>query len=198
MLVTNNCLEMIMDFEGFEENAYWDVDGYSIGYGHHGKDVNKDDYITHDHAYKLLIEDVLVCEKAVNEYTETYNWTQNEFDALVCFAYNLGVGSIKSVTQNGTRNKVTIAEYMLKYVFADGKKCDALVKRRQAEHDLFVTPSNAVIQISGNTTVTSEYTENTRICDIVDAILEGKFGNGDERKENIYNLIQFYVNKRYE
>lgn len=198
MLVTNNCLEMIMDFEGFAEYAYWDVDGYSIGYGHHGKDVNEGDYITHDHAYKLLIDDVLICEKAVNEYTNTYNWTQNEFDALVCFAYNLGVGSIGSVTQNGTRNKETIAEYMLKYVYADGKKNNGLVKRRQAEHDLFVTPSNTVIQINGNTTITSEYTENTRICDIVDAILEGKFGNGDERKENIYNLIQFYVNKRYE
>ena len=190
MLVTKECLDMIMKFEGLMTTAYWDGDGYSIGYGHHGADVQKDDYTTPEHAYKMLIDDVLRFEKHVDSYNHIYNWTQNEFDALVCFAYN--IGNIDDLTQNGTRDKETIAKYMLEYVHFNGERNDGLVARRQSEHDLFISDCETL----ANPTKT-EYTEDTTIREIVDDVINGKYGNGDDRKESIYNMVQNFVNARY-
>lgn len=192
MLVSNNCLNMITEFEGFSERAYWDGDGYSIGYGHHGNDVQSDDYVTPEHAYKLLIDDVLRFEKHVGEYDYIYHWTQNEFDALVSFAYN--IGSIDQLTQDGTRTKKEIAEHMVNYIYFEDKPNEGLRRRRQAEHDLFINEDSTPV----NCTTFNEYTEDTTIKTIVDDILLDKFGKDEVRKNNIYELIQSFVNKRYE
>lgn len=188
MLVSNECVEMIKDFEGCRLTAYKDVSGVpTIGYGH-TSGVYMGMTIDYDTAHKFLLDDILRFEKHVNEYDSIYHWTQNEFDALVSFAFN--IGSINQLTQNGTRNKQTIAEYMLKYVFANHVKCDGLVTRRQREHDMFIG-KNVLCE-----TLDTNINESTTLGDIVNMILKGDFGNGDERKEKIYNLIQGFVNKR--
>ena len=102
------------------------------------------------------------------------------------FGYNLGVGSIDQVTANGTRTKVEIASKMLLYYNAGGKRLEGLVKRRQKEHDLFIKP------VACN----SNITEKTTISEIVDLVYCGFFGNGEDRKNNIYKLIQSFVNER--
>ncbi|MDR0221443.1 MAG: glycoside hydrolase family protein, partial [Lachnospiraceae bacterium] len=78
-------------------------------------------------------------EKNVRKYNDKYHWNQNEFDALVSFAYN--VGSIDQLTHDGTRDKHKIAEKMLEYDKANGKTVAGLTKRRAEEKKLFLTPA---------------------------------------------------------
>ncbi len=72
-------------------------------------------------------------------FDSKYHWNQNEFDALVSFAFN--VGSINQLTANKTRTKAQIAQAMLSYNKANGKVLAGLTKRRQAERELFLTPT---------------------------------------------------------
>lgn len=67
-----------------------------------------------------------------------YNWTQPEFDALVSFAYN--IGSIDGLTAKGTRTRSEIAAKILEYNKAGGKVLSGLIRRRQEERKLFLTP----------------------------------------------------------
>lgn len=136
-MISIDGVAMIQKFEGCSLTAYWDVNGYSIGYGHHSN-VNKDDKITKEQALMFLVFDLFNYVVAVNNYDSKYHWTQNELDALVSFTYNCGVGNLKNLTNNGTRTKEQIAEKILLYNKAGGKELPALVKRRKAEHDLFI------------------------------------------------------------
>lgn len=134
-------LDLIKQFEGCKLTAYKALPSeqyYTIGYGHYGPDIQVGFQITQEIAEILLQQDLEKYEARVNKYSK-YNWTQNEFDALVSFAYN--IGSIDQLTQKGTRSKKEIAEKMLLYYKSGGKKIQGLVKRRQAEHDLFTKGS---------------------------------------------------------
>ena len=64
----------------------------------------------------------------VDKYS-TYKWTQNEFDALVSFAYN--IGSIDGLTASGSRSKEEIADKIQAYNKAGGKVLSGLIRRRQ-------------------------------------------------------------------
>ena len=71
----------------------------------------------------------------VDKFNYIYHWNQNEFDALCSFAYNLG--SINGLVNNGNRAKSEIPDRMLLYVNAGGKKLAGLVRRREAEVNLY-------------------------------------------------------------
>ena len=90
--------------------------------------------ITKEYAIKLLKKDLAKFEEKVNKYSG-YNWTQNEFDALVSFAYN--VGNIDTLTRRGTRSKKEISDSFERYVKSGGKVLNGLVKRRKDEKELF-------------------------------------------------------------
>lgn len=138
MKVTNECIEMIKNFEGCRLTAYKCPTGvWTIGYGHTGG-VHSGLTILPETADHYLREDIKRFENHVNDFNVRfkYHFTQNQFDALVSFAYN--IGSINQLTANGTRNKRTIAEKMLLYVKAGGRVLEGLERRRKAEHDLFV------------------------------------------------------------
>lgn len=66
-----------------------------------------------------------------------YKWNQNEFDALVSFAYN--IGSIDGLTSSGSRSKDEIVDKFLAYNRAGGKILSGLTRRRQEERALFIT-----------------------------------------------------------
>lgn len=74
----------------------------------------------------------------VMKYDSKYHWNENEAGALTSFAYN--IGSIDELTKNGTRSKATIAKKMLLYNKAGGRVLLGLKRRREAEHNLFLTP----------------------------------------------------------
>ena len=66
-----------------------------------------------------------------------YKWSQNEFDALVSFAYN--IGSIDGLTSSGSRSKDEIVDKFLAYNRAGGKILAGFTRRRQEERALFIT-----------------------------------------------------------
>ena len=137
MKISDKGLELIKSFEGCKLTAYRDAVGvWTIGFGH-TRGVKEGDKITKKKAEAFLLEDVAIYEKHVNSYLTRYKFTQNEFDALVSFAFN--IGSIHQLTKNGKRNKGQIADKMLLYTKAGGKQLSGLVKRRRAEHNLFVS-----------------------------------------------------------
>lgn len=140
MKTSKTGLNLIAKFEGLRLTAY-KADAsekyYTIGYGHYGADVKKGDKITKAQALAYLAEDVAAAEKAVNKYYKLYKWNQNEFDALVSFAYN--IGNIKQLTADGTRSREAIASHMLLYNKCGGKVLKGLTRRRNAERKLFLT-----------------------------------------------------------
>lgn len=131
-------IELIVSFEGLMLEAYKAVSSepyYTIGYGHYGKDVKKGMKITKQQALSYLQSDLAKFEQKVNKYDSKYNFTQNQFDALVSFAYN--IGSIDELTKYGTRSIQQIEEAIPKYCTHKGKKLNGLVKRRNKELELF-------------------------------------------------------------
>ena len=135
MKISTTGLNLIKSFEGCRLTAYLCPAGvWTIGYGHTGN-VKSGQKITQAKADAYLKADLAKFEKHVMSYDKKYNWNQNEFDALVSFAYN--VGSITQLTANGTRTKKQISEKLLAYDKAAGKTLAGLTRRRQAEKALF-------------------------------------------------------------
>lgn len=185
MKASKKCINMIKQFEGFCGTAYKCVsteEYYTIGYGHYSKDVKKGQKITKDDAEKLLLKDIAKFEKHVNSYDDKYKWSQNEFDALVSFAFN--VGSIKQLTADGSRSKAEIASKILSYNKSGGRVLPGLSNRRKNEQMLFLTKVPDI----------NEYLE----C--VKNVINGSLGNGTDRKDKIekmgldYNKVQKIVN----
>jgi len=133
MKTSDTGIEMIKQLEGFEKEAYKDSKGiWTIGYGH-TSGVKQGQKITADQAVAFLKADLATAEAAVNSKKMGLN--QNQFDALVSFTFNCGAGNLDSLV-NG-RTLPVIAEKMLLYNKAGGKKLAGLVRRRKAEYDLF-------------------------------------------------------------
>lgn len=130
-------LNLIKEFEGCVLTAYQDSVGvWTIGYGH-TQGVTSGMTITQIQADAYLAIDVAKFESNVNGFDSIYGWNQNEFDALVSFAFN--IGSINQLTAEGTRSREMIAAKMLEYVKAGGVTLTGLVRRRSAERNLFLT-----------------------------------------------------------
>ena len=135
MKVSQNGLKLIEEFEGCRLVAYQDSVGvWTIGYGH-TKNVKRGQTITKEQAEHYLLQDVAKAEKNVNSYDSVYRWNQNQFDALVSFAFN--IGSINQLTNNGKRSISEISSKLLAYNKAGGKVISGLTRRRQAEKALF-------------------------------------------------------------
>ncbi len=136
MKTSQTGIDIIKKFEGCRLDAYKCPAGvWTIGYGHTAG-VTAGQKISPAQAEAYLRADLEKYEKNVEKYNDRYRWTQNEFDAMVSFAYNLG--SIDKLTAHGTRTKAVIAEKMLLYNKAGGKVLAGLTKRRQAEQELFL------------------------------------------------------------
>lgn len=151
MKISDKGLVLIKSFEGCHLDAYKCPAGvWTIGYGH-TKGVYQGMKITQSQADSFLREDCNRFEKNVNSFASKYNWTQNEFDALVCFAFNIGSINKLTGTPAGTRTKEEIAATIRAYnKDATGKVLPGLVRRRQAEYELFTTGvknmTNTVLQ----------------------------------------------------
>ena len=154
MKISNKGLELIKRFEGCRLASYKDSGGvWTIGYGH-TKGVTAGQTITQAQADAFLVEDCGKAESAVNKYMSKYNFNQNQYDALVSFAFN--IGNIKQLTADGTRTIAQISEKIPAYCNCAGKKLQGLVNRRAAEKELFDTPvsGQASAPVASTATVT--------------------------------------------
>lgn len=127
-------IDLIKQFEGCRLIAYKDSVGVlTIGYGH-TKGVHSNQSITQAQAEEYLKQDLSIFEKAVDNLSRPLN--QNQFDALVSFAFNCGEGNLKKLCSG--RTDAQIAEKILLYNKAGGKTLAGLTKRRKAERELFL------------------------------------------------------------
>lgn len=135
------CIALIKRFEGCKLDAYLDSVGVpTIGYGHI-KNVMMGDRITLEEAEYLLQEDVK--DKAAGILPLLLvEVTQGMFDALVSFAFNLGVRALKTSTllrKVNDGDKIGASEEFGRWVHAGGQVLPGLVKRRRAESELFMS-----------------------------------------------------------
>lgn len=141
MEISENGINLIKNFEGCKLNAYKCPAGIlTIGYGHTGADVSAGAKITQDEAERLLKQDLIIHCNNVSRLVKV-PITQNQFDALVSFEYNLGYGNLASSTLLKLLNAKKYsdaANQFERWVYAGGKKLAGLIKRRAAEKALFL------------------------------------------------------------
>jgi len=142
MGISANGLNLIKNFEGLWLTAYRCPAGVlTIGYGHTGSDVKEGMTITQARAEELLKNDIRNFEIGVSAATAYVPLTQNMYDALVSFAYNVGLGAFRSST---LLKKIlvnpkdpTIANEFAKWNKANGVVLAGLVTRRATEAQLY-------------------------------------------------------------
>ena len=143
MKVSDACVQLVKTFEGLSTTAYKCPAGVlTIGYGH-TRGVEKDQVITEKQATALLMSDLAAVGAGVERILGDITGTQNEFDALCSFAFNLGTGNLRKSTllkqlKAGDRNAA--AQEFLKWNKAGGRVMPGLTRRRKAEKRLFETP----------------------------------------------------------
>lgn len=195
MKTSEGTMKQIGEFEGCKLTAYKCPAGvWTIGYGH-TTGVYEGMKITKAQANNFLKEDLERFEKHVMSFDRIYHWTQNEFDSMVSFAFNLG--SINQLTKEGSRKKEVIAEKMLLYVNGGGKELPGLVRRRKWEHDLFCKADSApsAKPVEGKTPL--DYANA-----VVDVML-GKYGSGVQRSAALTEagfkaeVVQSIINTLY-
>ena len=129
--------------EGCRLAAYQDQVGvWTIGYGH-TKDVKRGDTCTQEQAAEWLSDDIDACEIAINRDVRI-QLTQNEFDALVDFAFNLGIGALEHSTLWRRLDAGDFARAAAEFPLWDhagGKTIEGLFERRMAEQELFTSIS---------------------------------------------------------
>lgn len=134
MNVSENGLDIIKRYEGCRLKAYKDPAGiWTIGYGH-TNGVVEGMRISQQQADDFLYEDVQKVVSFLN--SKGREWTQNEFDALVSFGYNCGVGNLNKLMKDRTPEQ--IGAKMLEYRYAGGKILKGLERRRKDEQALFL------------------------------------------------------------
>jgi len=141
MRISPKCQRLIEQFEGRANLAYLDGGGvWTIGVGHTGG-VKKGQVATGAEIDCWFAEDVARAVAGVNKAV-TVPVTQNQFDAMVCLAFNIGVAAFTSSTLVRKLNSGDVAGAALQFVRwnqDNGKVVAGLTRRRQAEADLFVS-----------------------------------------------------------
>jgi lysozyme len=165
MRISEAGIDLIKRFEGLELESYQDIAGvWTIGYGH-TETAGPNQKISAREADDLLRRDLAPRERAVEQLVKA-PLNQNEFDALVSFVFNVGIGALKSSTalkrlNHNDRlgaadaltwwNKATVAGVL--------REVTGLTRRRASERALFLTPTNPPIvnkpeNVSENSRVT--------------------------------------------
>ena len=134
MTIDQAGIDFITHWEGFVNHVYLDVAGKpTIGIGHLIKPSESFPVpITLEQAQSLLWSDLEAPEEAVNALAPGCN--QNQFNALCSFAFNLGVGSLKTMLAHGFDE---VPVQILRWDHAGGKQVPGLTARREAEAALF-------------------------------------------------------------
>ncbi len=186
-------LALIKQFEGCRLIAYQCSAGvWTIGYGH-TVGVYKGMKITQKKAEAYLLQDVAKFEKYINNPSYvpfTAQLNQNQFDALVSFAFNLGQGNVKKLCTGRVMNQIPSA--MQQYCKAAGKTLPGLQRRRKAEAALYNKKVESCTGVTITTVKESEdYSMNTikkgskgksvKVWQIIiGTTADGNFGSGTE------------------
>ena len=139
MKVSQDCIDLVKFFEGFEPKAYLcPANVWTIGYGR-TKNVKEGDELTEPQAERDLFEELdEFAEQVLNSVK--VDLEQNELDALTSWTYNLGVGNLQSSTllkKLNSGDKNSVPSEMIRWNKAAGKVLAGLTRRREAEAKLW-------------------------------------------------------------
>lgn len=134
-------LALIEEFEGFRSCAYLDAGGkWTVGFGHLLKTGESFARITFQQAAELLARDIQAVDNALSSLV-TVPLTQNQWDAIASLVFNIGSGNFAKSTllkRLNERNYPAAAEQFTRWCLVDGKPLNGLLRRREAERDLFL------------------------------------------------------------
>lgn len=159
MTPSKDCYSFIQEFEGYSETAYQDsVKVWTIGYGTikypNGISVKEGDVCTKEEAEVYLEHEINAKAKGVDTAIKETPLNQGQYDALVSFTYNLGIGALQSSTllkkilknphdstiyayQTEKNKPIPDTCEFVKWVRGGGQILNGLVRRRAAEADLY-------------------------------------------------------------
>ncbi|HCH7479102.1 TPA: lysozyme [Acinetobacter baumannii] len=144
--ISDKGYSLIKKLEGFRANAYLDTGNvWTIGFGTikypDGRTVKQGDTCTEEQATQWLINDCKWVDACLDRYV-TVPVTQNQFDSLASFVYNVGETQFTKSTMLrliNTNNGRAAAEQFDRWIFDAGHKIEGLANRRAAEKQLFVS-----------------------------------------------------------
>ena len=151
MKTSEHGLRFIQEQELLRLKAYLCSGGvWTIGYGHTGMVdgvlIGPGMIITNEKAKELFRNDIMLFERFLNKQTFADRLTQNQYDALISFMFNVGVGHFQSSTmfrklQSGESEESIVKEFG-RWIYAtiNGKKAvlPGLVSRRDEEANMFL------------------------------------------------------------
>lgn len=133
-------IELIKEFEKFREEAYQCQAGkWTIGYGHI-KGVSEGDKINRENAEKILKDEIKKYENALSRNVKV-PLTMEQYNALVSFVYNIGIGAFEDSTllkKLNQRDYVGAGNEFNRWIKVNGKVSDGLKKRRAREKEIFL------------------------------------------------------------
>ena len=151
MKISQTGVDLIRRFEGCKLKPYLCPAGYcTVGYGHvigNGKTKPEKHLYTQEEVNELLRTDLVRFEQGVLRYCPVH-LTQFEFDSLVSFSFNLGLGVLQRSTLRRKilrQDKQAAARNILKYNKAGGQVLKGLTRRREAEYRMFTKETNNAI-----------------------------------------------------
>lgn len=140
MKVSQGGINLIKSFEGYRSYAYQDIGGvWTIGYGH-TKNVQSNDVITEDEADALLLVDIENFEREVNQVVSV-PMTQEMFDALVSFTFNIGGTNFRKSTLVKKLNQydyLGASQEFQRWIYVRSERSQGLINRREKEKLLFM------------------------------------------------------------
>jgi lysozyme len=142
MKINDKGKALVKRFEGLRLEAYRCPAGVAtVGYGSTGPHVRMGMTITPGEAERLLDKDLSRFEAGVSAMVTGAPTTEDEFSAMVSLAFNVGLGKFATSTllkRHKAGNKTGAANAFLSWVFAGGKKLNGLIRRREAERELYL------------------------------------------------------------
>lgn len=139
MKPSQKCVELVKQFEGFRSTAYQCQAGvWTIGYGT-TENVDPGDEITEQAAEEMLMDDLIEASSDVDQlvYVEL---TQEQYDALTSFVYNVGRNAFRNSTMLKLLNAGDYegaAKQFPRWNKAAGRVLAGLTQRRKAERRVF-------------------------------------------------------------
>ena len=150
MRLNSNGIALMHEYEGLKLQAYLcPANVPTIGYGNtfyeDGSKVKMGEKISKQRAEELFINiaNRSFAEPIRKMFTKS-NLTENQFSALVCFAYNVGIGNLQKSTLLkkvlANQNDTSIRLEFMKWNKAGGKELAGLTRRRNSEANLYFKP----------------------------------------------------------
>jgi lysozyme len=204
MKISQVGINLIKSFEGCILHEYKDAVGVpTIGYGHTGG-VRPNQTITQQQAEELLKQDLEKFEKGVTDLVKV-PLNQYQFDALVSFSFNVGLGALQTSTllkKLNAKDYSGASKEFDKWVHAGGDVLRGLVSRRDAEQSLFnrhVETPKTNVSLIGVVKVTADVlnVRDKPNGKIIGKITKGKVYKTYGVKDGWYNVGSGWVSGKY-